>query len=90
MSELSEQHIDNPEDHFQVGQELDVKIIKLNLLERRIGLSVRAMTEDSDREEGWAYKPEVATTSIGEIAGEQLGQLKKKAEQVEGADDDES
>jgi small subunit ribosomal protein S1 len=90
VSELAEQHIDNPEDHFEVEQELDVKIIKLNLLERRIGLSVRALTEDSDREEGWAYKPEVATTSIGDIAGEQLGQLKKKAEQVEGADDDES
>ena len=90
VSELAEQPIDNPEDHFQVGQELDVKIIKLNLLERRIGLSVRALTEDSDREEGWAYKPEVATTSIGEIAGEQLGQLKKKAEQEKGEDDDES
>lgn len=90
VSELAEQRIDNPEDHFEVEQELDVKIIKLNLLERRIGLSVRALTEDSDREEGWAYKPEVATTSIGDIAGEQLGQLKKKAEQVEGADDDES
>ena len=90
ISELAEEHIDNPEDHFQIGQELDAKIIKLNLLERRIGLSVRALTEDSGRDEGWAYKPEVATTSIGEIASGELGRLKKQAEQVEGADDDES
>ena len=89
VSELSDRHIDNPEDQFQAGQELEVKIIKLNLLERKIGLSVKALQEGSEREESWSYKPEVATTSIGDIAGEQLGQLKKKAEQAEGGDNDE-
>ena len=90
VSELSDQHIDNPEDHFKVDQELEVKIIKLNLLERKIGLSVKALQEETEREEGWSYKPEVATTSIGDIAGEQLGELKKKAEQAKGDDNDES
>lgn len=89
VSELSDRHIDNPEDQFQAGQELEVKIIKLNLLERKIGLSVKALQEGSEREESWSYKPEVATTSIGDIAGEQLGQLKKKAEQEQGGDNDE-
>ena len=90
VSELSDQHIDNPEDHFATDQELEVKIIKLNLLERKIGLSVKALQEETEREESWSYKPEVATTSIGDIAGEQLGQLKKKAEQAEGDGNDES
>ena len=90
VSELSDQHIDNPEDHFSTDQELEVKIIKLNLLERKIGLSVKALQEKTEREESWSYKPEVATTSIGDIAGEQLGQLKKKAEQAEGDGNDES
>ncbi|MEE8350042.1 MAG: 30S ribosomal protein S1 [Acidobacteriota bacterium] len=90
VSELSDQHIDNPEDSFKAGQELQVKIIKLNLLERKIGLSVKALNEGAEREESWAYKPEVATASIGDIAGKELGQLKKKAEQVKGDDDDES
>ena len=90
VSELSDQHIDNPEDHFSTDQELEVKIIKLNLLERKIGLSVKALQEETEREESWSYKPEVATTSIGDIAGEQLGQLKKKAEQAEGDGNDES
>ena len=89
ISELSDRHIDNPEDQFQAGQELEVKIIKLNLLERKIGLSVKALQEGSERKESWSYKPEVARTSIGDIAGEQLGQLKKKAEQVQGGDNDE-
>ncbi len=90
VSELDERRIDNPEDHFEVGQELDFKIIKLNLLERKIGLSLRALKEGSEREAAWAYTPEVATTSIGDIAGEQLGQLKKKAEKAKGEQNDES
>ncbi|MDA2927331.1 30S ribosomal protein S1 [Acidobacteria bacterium AH-259-G07] len=90
VSELSDKHIDHPQNHFKVGQELEVKIIKLNLLERKIGLSIKALKEDSESEESWSYTPEMATTSIGEIAGEQLGQLKKKAKQEKGGDDDES
>jgi len=90
VSELADEHIDNPENHFRIGQELELKIIKMNLLERKIGLSVKALKEGSERGEGWAYTPEVATTSIGEIAGEELGQLKKKAEEGKEDDDDES
>ena len=96
VSEFDSQRIENPETHFEVGQELDFKVIKLNLLERKIGLSVKALKEDVPEQEaaGWSYKPEVATTSIGEIAGKELDDLKKKAEQVnvseeEGAEDDE-
>ena len=70
---------------------MDFKIIKLNLLERKIGLSIRALSEDEGVEDRWTYTPEVATTSIGEIAGAQLGELKKKAELAKGgAQDDES
>ena len=90
VSELADSHIDNPEDHFEVGQELDVKIIKLTLLERRIGLSVKALTDDAEGEEGWAYKPEVATASIGDIAGDELGQLKTKVEEATEDGNDES
>ena len=90
VSELADGHIDNPEDHFEVGQELDVKIIKLTLLERRIGLSVKALTDDAEGEEGWAYKPEVATASIGDIAGDELGQLKTKVKEATEDGDDES
>jgi len=80
VSELSTKRIENPEDEFQVGQELDFKIIKLHLLERKIGLSIRALADEEEPEGRWTYTPEVATTSIGEIAGAQLGELRKKAE----------
>ena len=90
ISELAEEHIDSPENHFKIDQELDVKIIKMNLLERKIGLSIRALKETSGEEDSWSYTPEVATTSIGEIAGNKLDQLKKKTDEEKGGDNDES
>lgn len=92
VSELSTRRIENPEDEFKAGQEMDFKVIKLNLLERKIGLSIRALSEGEEPEGRWTYTPEVATTSIGEIAGAQLGELRKKAELAKGGDkeDDES
>jgi small subunit ribosomal protein S1 len=82
VSELSDKRVEDPEQEFEVEQELNFKIIKLNLLERKIGLSIRALIEGTEREEAWSYTPEAATTSIGEIAGAQLGELKRKAEQA--------
>jgi small subunit ribosomal protein S1 len=91
VSELGTKRIENPEEEFEVGQTMDYKIIKLNLLERKIGLSIRALTEGGAREQEWTYAPEVATTSIGELAGAQLGELKKKAERAKGGgENDES
>ena len=91
VSELSTTRVEDPEAEFEVGFESDFKIIKLNLLERKIGLSIRALTESEEGVDRWTYTPEVATTSIGEIAGDQLGELKRKAEKAKGeVTDDES
>ena len=83
VSEFDSKRIEDPESHFEADQELDFKVIKLNLLDRKIGLSVKALKEETvEKEPSWSYKPEVATTSIGEIAGKELDELKKKAEQA--------
>ncbi len=39
-----------------IDQMMDLKIIKLNLLERKIGLSIRALTEVGEREVNRARK----------------------------------
>jgi len=81
VSELDEKRVENPENYVQVGQELDLKIIKMNLLERKIGLSLKALKEDSERDDVWSYtKTEVPTTSIQELAGNKLDELKRKVE----------
>jgi small subunit ribosomal protein S1 len=90
VSELDDKRVENPESQFQVGQELTLKIIKMNLLERKIGLSVRALKEDSDQDRGWTYTPEVGTTSIGDLFGEQLDHFKRKSQGAKGNEDDQS
>jgi len=90
VSEFDSKRIEDPEKHFETGQTLDFKIIKLSLLERKIGLSVRALKEETtEKEPSWSYTPEVATTSIGDIAGRELDELKKKAEQAEESTEEE-
>ena len=84
VSELDEKRVEDPADQFEVDQEMDFKIIKLNLLERKIGLSLRALKEGAEKEEAWTYTPEIATTSIGEIAGKQLGEFRRKAKTAKG------
>ena len=91
VSELDTERIENPEDKFSIGQELDFKVIKMNLLERKIGLSIKALLQP-DREEvedTWSYSTETPRTSIGEIAGDELGQLKRKAELAKEDENDE-
>ena len=90
ISELADEHIDNPENHFSIGQELEMKIIKMSLLERKIGLSVKALKAGSESAESFDFTPKQPTATIGDIAGEQLGQLKKKAEQGKEDDNDKS
>jgi small subunit ribosomal protein S1 len=43
VSELSHERVNKPDDVVQVGQELILKVIKLDAEERKIGLSLRAM-----------------------------------------------
>ena len=45
VSELSHERVNKPEDVVQVGQELILKVIKLDADERKIGLSLRAIAD---------------------------------------------
>ena len=41
ISEISDQKVEKPEDQLKVGQELDVKILRVDSDERKIGLSLK-------------------------------------------------
>ncbi|HET7854476.1 MAG TPA: S1 RNA-binding domain-containing protein, partial [Candidatus Methylomirabilis sp.] len=45
VSELSEGRVNRPEDVIKVGEELTLKIIKLDTDDRKLGLSLRAYQE---------------------------------------------
>lgn len=46
VSELSEQHVDKPEDAVKTGQEMQFKVLKMDREARKIGLSARAVGKD--------------------------------------------
>ncbi|MEK6256191.1 MAG: S1 RNA-binding domain-containing protein [Chloroflexota bacterium] len=51
LSEISWERIDNPKEVLEVGQEVDVKVISVDIERKRIGLSLRQLQDDpwSDR-----------------------------------------
>ncbi len=54
VSELADHKVENPEDVVEVGQELEVKILRVDPEERKIGLSLKRVqwaAEDAEQEE---------------------------------------
>ncbi len=79
VSELDEKHVEKPTEFLNVGQEIDMKIIKLNREEKKIGLSLKAMKEDEPRVDITSYmaSADSGSTSMAERLGDQLQRLKK-------------
>ena len=82
ISEISDQKIEKPEDIVKVGQEIDVKILRVDSEERKIGLSLKRAQwaqEDEKREEQRAQRAEKRGLRGGLEGGEGtqgLGDLK--------------
>jgi small subunit ribosomal protein S1 len=79
VSELDDKHVEKPTEFLNVGQEVEMRIIKLNLQEKKIGLSLKAMKEEEPRLEFTSYmaSADSGNASMGERLGEQLQRLKK-------------
>jgi len=48
ISELSDQHVDTPEQVVQVGQQVRVKVVDVDVARRRISLSIRRVAEEPE------------------------------------------
>jgi small subunit ribosomal protein S1 len=70
VSELSEQHVDKPEDAVKPGQTLQFKILKMDREAKKIGLSVRAVGKDEPIIDVRSYSSSDSggMASLGEIA----------------------
>jgi len=77
VSELDEKHVEKPTEFLNIGQEIDMKIIKLNLQEKKIGLSLKAIKEDEPRLELTSYmaSSDSGSASVGDRLGEQLREI---------------
>jgi len=65
VSELDEKRVERPEEQFKVGDHLQLKIIKINQEEKKIGLSVKAVKQDEVQKDLQSYReaaPERSTT----------------------------
>jgi len=70
LSELSWDHIDHPREVLEVGQEVKVKVIKVDREQKRIGLSVRALQSDP-------WKSRVEKYSVGQLVEGVITRLTK-------------
>ena len=73
VSQLSHERIDRPGDHFHVGEEVEAEITSIDLREKKIGLSVKALRSSEERAEMDAYMRRDAGAgrfSLGDVLSE--------------------
>ncbi len=63
ISELSDQKVENPEDVVNVGDELEVKILRVDTEERKIGLSRRRVEWNEEKEAAENAKEQAAVAT---------------------------
>jgi small subunit ribosomal protein S1 len=85
ISEISNQRIQHPQEVLQVGQEVEVRILRLETDKRRVSLSIRQVSEEQParprREPRAARRQESMPSNSGSLThtmADQLGALKKK------------
>ncbi|MDD2403695.1 MAG: S1 RNA-binding domain-containing protein, partial [Victivallaceae bacterium] len=80
ISQISRDHVERVKDVLQLGQEIEARVIKVDTDERRIGLSIKAATEDfseealkaAEEEYNAAIKPGESMIDIGEAFEEAI------------------
>ncbi len=72
ISELSEERIGHPNEVVQEGQELELRVIRIDAARQRLGLSLRRVTEDQIFEDfDWEAADELtATDETNDLEGE--------------------
>ena len=75
VSEMSQDRIENPGDHFAVDQEARVKIIKMDSVEKKIGLSIKAALDEPDDSSLHAYQQSQqgdGSATLGDVLGDEM------------------
>ncbi len=71
VSELADERVEHPKDRFNEGDEVRAKIIKMDTLERKVGLSIKAAAADEERSGLSSYMDSSSDGSVrlGDVAG---------------------
>ena len=81
ISELSDERVEKPEDVVQLGQEMDFKILRIDVESKKIGLSARAVGKaDEPIIDTKVYSSQAGSgmASLGELADFGLGRAEPK------------
>src|SRR5204863_951215 len=73
ISELSDQHVDSPEAVVQVGDQVRVKVVDVDVSRRRISLSIRRVGEEPDRVTEPEFEAEIPAEIVAEVSAEEAG-----------------
>lgn len=83
ISELSEERINDPEDQFKIGQELDFKILRVEPDTQKIGLSHRAVGKEDERQvdtKVYSTGAKGGMASLAELANLKFGRTEEEKE----------
>jgi small subunit ribosomal protein S1 len=75
VSQLSAERIDKPSSLYKVGDEIDAEVVSIDLADRKIGLSVRALRRSEERQEMENYlkrEKEGGRFSFESLLGDEL------------------
>lgn len=83
ISEMDTRRVEKPEDVVSIGQKVKAKVISLDPIDRRIGLSIKAYKVEQERRETERVlekytKPVSAGTSLGELLRKTLMEQREK------------
>jgi len=78
ISEISEERIEKASDVLNVGDEVDAEVISIDAKERKIGLSIKALSRSEERRNMETYmNPNSSKTTMGDALGEKLKGMKE-------------
>jgi small subunit ribosomal protein S1 len=70
VSEMAVERIENPQDHFNLGDAIKTKIIKMDQSEKKIGLSIKELQLEEERQMIDSYKSSDKVTLLDLAGGE--------------------
>ena len=75
ISELAEHKVENPEEVVKVGDDIEVKVLRVDTDERKIGLSLKRVEWGEEEERAAAEAEAAETDSVPSQDGELKGGL---------------
>jgi small subunit ribosomal protein S1 len=88
ISELSEQHVESPEQVVAVGQPVRVKVVDVDVSRRRISLSMRRVSEEPELLPEPELTAEPTSEISAEVAPEPTAETRQELEAAEAAGDE--